>query len=224
MAVVPRPGGRRARRGPRLALRHGRQRPGLPRRRRRARALPRRRPAARGRSAARSLGGLGDRRVHRGAGCSTVRPWPTARRAGSSARRAFGGLERGRAVPGGERGHREARVGLGGGGDAAEGGEGVAGEQRAVAGVEVGDLAGRVAGRGDDLERADAVAGLERAGRLGLGARVAAAELRVGRLAGLGRLVLRQQLRVAGGDQDLDARAAARPGRRARRCGPRGRG
>ena len=37
--VLPRPGGRRARRGLRLALRHGRQRPGLPRRRGRAPAF-----------------------------------------------------------------------------------------------------------------------------------------------------------------------------------------
>jgi hypothetical protein len=62
-----------------------------------------------------------------------------------------------------------------------------------------------VAGGGDDLERADAVAGREQARRLRLRARVAAAQLRVGRLAGLRRLVLRQQLGVARGDEDLDA-------------------
>ena len=100
----------------------------------------------------------------------------------------LGGLERGRAVPGGEADEREARVDLRGGRDAAERGVGVAGDQRAVAGVEEGELAGRVAGRGVDLERADAVAGHERAGRAGLGAGVAAAQLRVRGLAGVGRL------------------------------------
>ena len=47
LALLPRPRGRRARRDQRLPLRHGRQRPGLPRRRQRARALRARRPAAR---------------------------------------------------------------------------------------------------------------------------------------------------------------------------------
>ena len=50
LALLPGPRGRRAGRGQRLALRDGRQRPGLPRRRRRAAALPRRRSAARGRT------------------------------------------------------------------------------------------------------------------------------------------------------------------------------
>jgi hypothetical protein len=63
----------------------------------------------------------------------------------------------------------------------------------------------RVTGRGVDLQRADPVAGGERARRPGLRARIAAARLRVLRLAGVGALVLGQQARVARGDQDLDA-------------------
>ncbi len=62
-----------------------------------------------------------------------------------------------------------------------------------------------MAGRGVHLERPDAVAGRERRGRRGLGPGVAALQLRL-RLAGVERLVLGEQARVAGGDQHLDAR------------------
>ena len=115
-----------------------------------------------------------------------------------------GGLEGGRAVPGGHRRQWEARVGLRGGGDAAEGRVGVGGEQRAVAGVEEGELAGRVTGRGDDLERADALAGGDRAGRSGL--RPIGVDLGVLRLAGLGLEVAGHPLRVARRHQHLRVR------------------
>ncbi len=58
------------------------------------------------------------------------------------------------------------------------------GEQRAIAGVEEGELAGRVAGRRDDLERADALARRDRARRLRV--RAVAPDLVAGPLAGLG--------------------------------------
>ena len=111
---------------------------------------------------------------------------------------------------------------LRGGGDAAERGVGVAAVERAVARVEERHVPGRVAGRGDDLERADPLAGLERARRAGLRARVAAAQLAL-LLAGVERHVLGQQPRVAAGDQHLDAGQLLAPARRASRCGRRAR-
>ena len=69
--------------------------------------------------------------------------------------------------------------------------------------VEEGDVAGRVAGRGDHLQRADPLARLEQAGRPGRRSRVAAAHLCVGRLAGIRGHVLLEQARVAARDQHL---------------------
>jgi hypothetical protein len=116
-----------------------------------------------------------------------------------------GALELGRAVPRRHAGEREGQARLVGGRDAPQRRERVAAEQGPVTAVEEGDVPGRVARRRDDLERADHVTGREGARRAGLGARVAAPQLGL-RLAGIEGLVLGQQARVAGRDEDLDAR------------------
>jgi len=113
--------------------------------------------------------------------------------------------ERRRPVPRGERGQREAPVDPGGGLDAAQRREGVGAEERPVAWIEEGDLAGGVSGGGVDLERADPVAVRERPRRPGARARVAAAQLGV-RLSRVHHLVLGEQPGVARGDEHRGVR------------------
>ena len=98
-------------------------------------------------------------------GDSTTLPWPGASRVGSSARSAFALSSAVGRCQVACAGQREARVDLRGGRDAAERGVRVAAVERAVARVEERDVAGRVAGRGDDLERADPLAGRDLARR-----------------------------------------------------------
>ena len=108
-----------------------------------------------------------------------------------------------RAVPRSHDDEREARVGARRRLDAAQRREHVAAEQRVVTRVAEGDVARRVAGARDHLERSDPVALRDSAGGTGVRPAVVAAELRL-RLAGIERHVLRHQPGVALGDDDLD--------------------
>src|SRR3954452_18489908 len=148
---------------------------------------------------------LGDGRVHRRAGRHRDVPVADGEPRGVERAQLLGGAQRGRPVPRREAGQREARVRLGRGRDAAERRERVARDKRPVAGVEERDLAGRVAGRGEDLERADPVAGREQAARTRLHLVVAAAQLAL-RLVGIEALVAGEEARVARGDRDLGLR------------------
>ncbi len=92
-------------------------------------------------------------------------PWPTPSRRGRRARRAWaegtegaGAGQRGRGAPGSQRGEGEGGAHDARDGEAAARLEGVAGDEGAVARVEESDVAGSVAGGGDDGERADAIA------------------------------------------------------------------
>ena len=154
-------------------------------------------------AAARHLGSARDRAVHLRARVPDDLAVPGGEPGGIERAQAAGGGERGRLVPRHHRREREAR-GLGAGRDAAERRVGVAGVERAVAGVEEREVPGRVARRGVDLERADDVAGLDRPRRPRLRAGDRAAQLDL-RLVRVDRLVAGQQARVARGDQDLDA-------------------
>ena len=113
-----------------------------------------------------------------------------------------GALQVRRGMPCRQVGQREARIQPRGGLDAAERGEDVAAEERAVAGVEEGHVTGGVPGCGDDLERADPLAVLDRAGRLRPRAREPAPDLGL-RLRRVERLVLSQQALVAARDDHL---------------------
>ncbi len=94
-------------------------------------------------------------------GASATGPWPAARRDGSSARSAARrgqvlGAVRRRAV-----GEREAPVEVVRHFRSPVGGEDIARDQRAVAGVQERDVAGSVSRRGDHLEAADPLAAAE---------------------------------------------------------------
>ena len=224
LARLPRPRGRRARRGPRLALRHGRQRPGLPRRRRRAaRASAATIRCSRTTCRARpSYERLGDRRVHRGAG--VLDDLAVAGREAGRVERAqrLGGLERGRAVPGGR------SPGAGSAGWASPWWRRRRASSRRRRRTACGRgcrgrRAGRgVAGRGDDLERADALARRDRARRLRVRAVAAGSCRRPARRA-------RASCRRPSASRRAPTSGPRRPGarrraRRARRRGPGARG
>ena len=129
-------------------------------------------------------------------------PWPGASAAGSWVRSSYRALQLDLLVPGREVREREERVRAGRGVDAEQGREDVAAVERAVAGVEEGEVAGGVAGRRRSTSSEPTFARPRSSGSASSsrpGSRLLTRRARPG----LHRLVAAEQDRVAGGDQDL---------------------
>jgi hypothetical protein len=137
-------------------------------------------------------------------GLSTTLPWPGASLAGSRARNAPGALKLDRTVPGKER-QRAARVHPCRGRDAAERRVDIAAVEHAIPVVEQGDVPGGMPRGRNHIERAAPIAGAHGTVGPGLGAGIAAAQLRL-RLVGIEAHVPSEKPRVASRDDHLRLR------------------